>query len=375
MYKTIQENQAKIYVPEQKKISKKLPVFYNPVMKINRDISTLILNSIDKNQMQIALPLAASGVRGIRFLKELKKEKIKNISFNDYSKESIELIKKNLLLNNLKEKIKLFNKDANLFLLESKGFDYIDIDPFGTPNNFLFSSIQRLSRNGILAVTATDTSALTGTYTDASKRKYFSKSKKTELMHETGLRILIRKVQLIGAENEKALRPIFSYSKDHYYRIFVRCRKGKKRVDKILKEHGFILYCDKCLYRTVSYDIFNDMICSNCKNELDYIGPLWTGGLYSRQLVKNMEKNCKKNNKKLIDLIQTIKNESEIDTVGFYDIHEISKKYKLEKIPKIDGLIKKIEDSGKRATRTHFSPTGIKVRININELISHIRTF
>ncbi|MCU0373510.1 MAG: ATP-binding protein, partial [Ignavibacteria bacterium] len=42
------------------------------------------------------------------------------------------------------------------------GFDYIDIDPFGSPCPFLDAAIKRLSRGGILAVTATDTSALAG---------------------------------------------------------------------------------------------------------------------------------------------------------------------------------------------------------------------
>jgi len=38
-------------------------------MKLNRDIAVLLLNSADKEDMQIALPLAGSGIRGIRFLR------------------------------------------------------------------------------------------------------------------------------------------------------------------------------------------------------------------------------------------------------------------------------------------------------------------
>ena len=56
--------------------------------------------------------------------------------------------------------------------LESAGFDYIEIDPFGSPTDFLESSIVRLSRRGILAVTATDTAPLCGTYPNTCKRKY-----------------------------------------------------------------------------------------------------------------------------------------------------------------------------------------------------------
>jgi len=127
------------------------------------------------------------------------------------------------------KKIIIKNQDANLFLLNSTGFDYIDIDPFGTPNPFLDSAVKRISRDGILAVTSTDTAALTGTYPKATLRKYWAYSKKDEMMHETGLRILIRKIQLIAAQYDKALVPIFSYFKDHYYRIFFNSVKGKKR--------------------------------------------------------------------------------------------------------------------------------------------------
>ena len=51
-------------------------------------------------------------------------------------------------------------------------------------------------------------------------------------MHETGIRILIRKIQLIGAQYNKALTPIFSYSKEHYFRVFLKCEKGKEAASK-----------------------------------------------------------------------------------------------------------------------------------------------
>ena len=250
--KLIFEQSTKLEISEKSKISKELEVFYNPVMKLNRDVSVLLLNSVPDKNMQIALPLAGSGIRGIRFLKELKKNKIKNISFNDYS--SLAHIKKNLELNKLAKdkRIKLFDKDANLFMLESFGFDYIDIDPFGTPNPFLDNSLVRLSRGGILAVTATDTSALSGSHPTACLRKYWAKPMRNELMHEVGIRILIRKVQLIGAQNDKALTPIFSFSKDHYFRLFFRCEKGKQKLEKLFKEHKYLLYNPKTIEREIS---------------------------------------------------------------------------------------------------------------------------
>ena len=228
----IQEGKATVYV-HTGKISKKLPVFYNPVMKHNRDIAILVLNALNRKNMQIALPLAASGVRGVRFGKELRKGIIEKIYINDYSPEAAKLIRKNLALNKVKAEVS--QEDATLFLLKSAGFDYIDIDPFGTPNPFLDAAVKRISRTGVLAVTATDTSSLAGTYEKVCMRKYWAKPLHNELMHEAGIRVLIRKVQMIGSQYEKALVPVFSYFKDHYYRVFFACEKGKKNVDEIIK--------------------------------------------------------------------------------------------------------------------------------------------
>lgn len=389
MYETVSEGKVLIRIKKADKISKDMEVFYNPIMGINRDISILLLNSVNKTDMQIALPLSGSGIRGIRLLKELKKDKIKSISFNDYSAKAVDSIINNLRLNkinkfaiiknatnncnnyektmNLKtnkkddnkkynlenKKIMVFNEDANLFLLKSSGFDYIDIDPFGTSNPYLESAIKRISRNGILAVTNTDTAALAGTYPKACMRKYWSMPKLDYMMHETGLRILIRKIQLVGMQYEKALFPMFSYFKDHYFRVFLECVKGKKLCDEIDAKHGML----------------NDA------------GPLWLGDLWDGKLadrmhslllkMRNEENNNNKNYKsiknkirinenELLKFLKIIKEESKIDSFGFYDMHDIAEKRKLKTIMKKEAVIKKIKKNKFEASNTHFLGTGIR---------------
>jgi len=343
MKNMVVEGKAKINIESSGKISKEMDVFYNPVMKLNRDISVLLLNSIHENDLNIADPLAGSGIRSIRFLLELKKNKIKTISVNDYSKDAVESIKNNIKLNKINKKIIVMNEDANLFLLNSKGFDYIDIDPFGTPNPFLDSAIKRISRNGILSVTATDTAALAGTYENACKRKYWAKPAHNELMHEIGLRILIRKIQLIGTQYDKALIPIFSYSKDHYMRVFLRCEKAKKSVDEVVKKHDFH----------------------------NGFGPMWLGKLWDEKLTDKMEKfNDIKENEKFLKII---KEESKVDVVGFYDISKICEKNKIKNMPRKLELISKIKKKGYKAVETHFNGNGIRSGISLKELLKIIK--
>jgi len=356
-----EEGKARIDVPVVDTVSKDMDVFYNPVMKLNRDVSVLLLDSVCRGGLGVGLPLAATGVRGIRFLLELKKNKIKEVHFNDYNKNFKRIIKNNLELNKknftsqnsleengLGKRIMIKNQDANLFLLNSTGFDYIDIDPFGTPVPFLESSVKRISRNGILAVTATDTSALCGTYPKACLRKYWAVPLRNELMHEVGLRILIRKVQLIGAQYEKAFIPIFSYSKDHYMRVFFRCEKGKTGVDKVLGQH----------------DCFEGA------------GPMWLGRLWDKTLVNKMYKliNNKNfdNNKELIKFLGIVKEECKINTIGFYDLHKIVKRKKIRRIPRTLDLIKKIRKLGYKASETHFSEVGVRSDIKLKRLLDVI---
>jgi tRNA (guanine26-N2/guanine27-N2)-dimethyltransferase len=195
-------------------------------------------------------------------------------------------------------------------------------------------------------VTATDTSALAGSSQTACLRKYWAKPMRNEMMHEIGIRILIRKVQLIGMDNEKALTPIFSYFKDHYYRIFFRCEKGRQKADMIGKMHRYFLYDKETLDMEVSE--------FNKKEGFEYAGPLWCGNLWDQELAEKMFELADKDNKKLTDMLSFIKDESNIDSVGFYDLNRLAKIRKVQ-IPRIDSII-----SRGKIERTHFLGWGVK---------------
>ncbi len=320
---TITEGKARIKAYTGK-VSKKLPVFYNPEMELNRSISVALIIALDCS-LSIALPLAGSGVRGVRFLKECSSI---NVHFNDLNPKAISLIKENLKLNKVHGTVT--NLDADIFLLNSKGFDYIDIDPFGSPNFYLDSAVKRIARNGILAVTATDTSALSGTFIKACLRKYWARPLHNSLMHEIGLRILIRKVQLIAAQYEKALTPIFCHSTKHYIRVYFQCEKGKQKADAIIKQH----------------------------KEFDGAGPLWVGQLWDKKLVSKMK----------LGLLSVIKEEAKIPVVGFYDIHAICKKLK-KKTPTMETIFAKVKKAGYKISLTHFSKYGVRSDMPRDEFV------
>jgi len=345
-------------------VNAKMGVFYNPVMVSNRNISITFLNSIENVQMNICDPLAGSGIRSLRFLKELHKDKIKTLLINDMKEDFPTTIKKNFQLNKIKPSKNIFlsSKDANLYLQEQIGFDYIEVDPFGSPNPFLASAVARISRDGIIAVTATDTAALTGTYPKVTRRKYWAEPLRNYLMHEIALRILIRKIQLQGIQFDKALIPILSYSKDHYYRVYVQNDKGKEKCDEIIKQHQYFLFCHNCLNFKCSK--YNQEKCS-CGHDFHFAGPLWIGELSQHNLLQKMvEKNTFAEEQHFLEvLLQESKNKQ----VGFYDLHECARFLKVNP-PRMEEAL-----SGLKAVRTHFTNTSIKTDKNIKEVIAFVK--
>ncbi len=355
MAEIIMEGKAKIRIRGDDKITRKMPVFYNPAMKLNRDISVLLLKSSQTNHLKIADPLAASGVRAVRFIKELEKSKVDKVYVNDGSAAAAASVRENLKLNKVSgRKAVASNEEANIFLLKNKPFDYVDIDPFGTPVVFLDSAVKSLSRSGILAVTATDTAALSGTSPRACLRKYWAVPLKNHLMHELGLRILARRVQLAAASHEKALVPIYSYSMLHYMRVFFRCSSKSNDVDAVLSNHKQISYCGNCF----SVELPAKESCSKCKSRKTAVaGFMWTGKLWDAKLAELIYKNNKDGSDAAF--LRTISEEAKTPSLGFYDTHVFSSRLGIH-VPKLESVISALKMQGFAASRTHFSGNGIR---------------
>lgn len=353
-------------------VNSKMEIFYNPIMASNRNLSILLLNTIAKNNLKIADPLAGSGIRTLRFLKELKKNKIKQICVNDFKKKFSEKFKEEVIRNKLswtkligigRKKavqdavLKVSNEEASQFLLHETGFDYIDIDPFGSPNSFLAAAVARISRGGILAVTATDTAALTGTYPKVTQRKYWAEALHNYLMHELGLRVLIRKIQLQGIQFDKAIIPLLSYHKEHYFRTYLQAAKGKEKCDEIIRQHQYFLFCSSCLHFHCS--LFNREKCP-CGQQFQFAGPLWVGELTNSKLIQKIAKNNHFQEEQ--SFLNLLAKEAAIPQVGYYDLHEIAKRMKKDP-PPMEIVLRKVP-----AVRTHFSGTGIKTMASLKEI-------
>ena len=143
---TITEGKVKVVVPKLSAYMKKpsdyapskAPVFYNPAMELNRDFAVLALQTHQKllgREMSVSEPLTGCGLRGARFAVEV--EGVRKVVVNDIKPEAAEVAGFNAKLNGVEDRVEVANEDANLFLSRHaaprKRFDYVDIDPFGSP--------------------------------------------------------------------------------------------------------------------------------------------------------------------------------------------------------------------------------------------------
>ena len=189
--------------------------------------------------------LAASGIRGLRFATEV--DGLGKVYLNDKSEVAYKFMRENLEGNKskLKCEVKIFNEEANelLFSLDEY-FDYIDVDPYGSPIPFIDSAVKPLAKKGFLGVTATDAAPLVCSHSHKTLRRYNVLCRKTDFEKELGLRILIYNIVFRSASHDVALTPVLSYSHQYYYRVFfVTERSGQRSYEVIKKCRGYIWYC------------------------------------------------------------------------------------------------------------------------------------
>lgn len=372
---TITEGTTKIQFPEFDKVSSDAPVFYNPHMELNRDISILAIQTFQKEQnrpIAICDLFGGSGIRGIRYKNEIDSTDI--ISINDISETANEFEKINVKLNNLSD-IEIHNHEASAFLRSHRGeFDVIDIDPFGTPSPFLDAAGYCARKNSLLCVTATDTSALCGTYKEPCIRKYNAKPFKSEYCHENGIRILAGYVALTLAKYKKYIEVKLSHSTEHYMRLYLEIKKGSKACDESLKNIGYISHCKNCLYREVNQGLATSQseYCPECGEKLVHAGPLWVGKIQDEGFIKNMigesdnkELNTKKQALKLLNSCMEEANAP----ITFYDMHHLCRVLKIS-APKLDLVFDKLKEENFIAVKSHYDPLAIKTNAPIDKIKS-----
>jgi len=345
----------------------KAPVFYNPVMEFNRDLTVLAFKAYQRminHEISICEPLTSQGIRGIRYAAEVNG--VSRVLLSDINRQAYELAKHNIELNKLQDKITLKYGDANRVLSSNaspkKRFDMIDLDPFGTPVPYLDSAFRALKNKGLISATATDLAPLCGVHAKACVRKYGGKPLRTEYCHELAVRLLAGCMARVAAQHDIGVHFLFSHSSDHYIRVYAQIGYGAKKADENLKSIGYIMHCFNCMHREISHHPFGCPTCHECGAKMDYAGPLWTGPIadqvFVERIIAENQAVAFRNNAKISKLLAQIKTEANMEAT-YYVIDKLSGKLNLP-APSNQAFVTSLQKSGYPAVPTHFNPRGIK---------------
>ena len=354
-----------------------MPIFYNPSKKFDRDLSVLILKAYHTQQnrkLDICDLLSGTGVRGIRYFLELGSENIGTLVMNDKNRNATKLILENLKLNNIKRSsIYVYSKDAFALLSDiEERFDVIDIDPFGSSIYFVPYTLFKLRNKGLLALTATDTAALTGTYPKVTMMRYHSYAEKIDMYPELALRIFIKQVIALGAMFDIALYPVFAYWGRNYVRAYFIKKRSTKSAKELFAHIQYLGYCPSCFYRT-SLRVDSEIpYCANCKKALKLMGPLYVGPLIEKNLAKTALSYSK--DPTISSFLGLLLTESKVETPYFYRTDTLSKLTKRQE-PKLSDLIQFLNEMGYSTVETHFFNKGFKTNMPYSLLLETYKKF
>ena len=331
-------------------------VFFNEQMAFNRDISVMVLRALGGN-LTVADAMAATGSRSVRIANEVPRTEV---TANDISSDAAEFIRSNIRLNSLGN-CEASNLNMHT-LFSERTFDYVDLDPFGSPVPFTQSAIRGCRKGGVLAITATDTAPLAGAHAVKCRRRYQSEPVRGYMCHEGGLRILMCSIARELAKFDRGMSPLLSFYADHYFRTYIRIKEGAAEADRTLSRLGYMEYDAATLGRSVSPE----------KDAVHRYGPFWLGPLHDREFVSKMDVTGISETKRASRYIDLWMNE--IDTEVFvYDMSELSSFTKMSP-PRIDGFMEYLNLHG-RASRSHISPSSFKTDIPLGELIPLYKSY
>ncbi|MEM2105755.1 MAG: tRNA (guanine(10)-N(2))-dimethyltransferase [Candidatus Bathyarchaeia archaeon] len=375
---TVNEGEVKVLVPKLKAFVKspseygpsKAPVFYNPVMELNRDIAVLTLQAYQRvanREIVVCEPLGGCGIRGIRFAVEV--EGVKEVLINDINAKAFKLAKYNVEMNRLGNRVKLTNEDANYILsvhgAPRKRFDALDVDPFGSPVPYMDSALRALRNGGFLALTATDMAPLCGVYPKACVRRYYGKPLRAEYCHELAVRLLAGCLALTAAKYDIGVEFLFSHSTDHYIRVYAKIRHSAKVADESIKNMGHVAHCFTCFHRETHSGLFPETLpskCPECGAKLSIGGPLWLGRIADKEFCTLMERELSKKRLgqkgKVEKILALVKDEVDAPPT-YYVLDKLCDALNLQ-VPPLKAVLESLRNMGFKAFLTHFHPRGVK---------------
>jgi tRNA (guanine26-N2/guanine27-N2)-dimethyltransferase len=295
--------------------------------------------------------MAATGVRGLRLLRE--SGAFGSFAFSEANPEAYRVLTLNVARF---PGARAVEGDARL-AQEGRPFDYVDLDPYGSPVPFARTALASVRLGGTVAVTATDMMVLAGAQPSACARRYGARPVRGRLGPEGGLRILLATLAREAESLDRSVRPLLSYARDHYVRTYVEVRErstGSTPVGVIDPEHWDGPWVgDRGPY-----------------------GPLWLGSLMDPELVSRLKTpDGAARAREVGQFLSRLQEEASVDRPFYFEANELASRLRLGSPPSLRAVEKGLRSQGYRVARTHARPEGFRTdapRATVEELVRRL---
>ncbi|KAB7499090.1 hypothetical protein Anas_04441 [Armadillidium nasatum] len=335
----------------------------------------------DENGIRVLEALAASGLRSIRYAKEVGG--IKEIIANDISKQAIECLKSNLESNGVHHIVEPSLNDASLVMYQNRNVDErftaVDLDPYGSPHIFLDGAVQSVTEGGLLMVTSTDMAVLCGNAPETCYLKYGALSPKLKSCHEIALRIILQAIEANANKYGRYIVPLLSLSVDFYARVFVRVFTSPVKCKDTCAKLSYLHYCTSCestSFQSLGYVVRNGNSvkyhpgspnvganCPHCGGTIRTAGPIWTDPIHDLSFVSRLKSTLDKGTPlktfRRMEGMLTMIGEELPDTPLYIVFDKILKVIRMSPFKRKE-FMSAILNAGYRVSPTHASHQGVK---------------
>ncbi|NXA10351.1 TRM1L protein, partial [Sapayoa aenigma] len=315
----VKESATEVQVLPNHSTPQKTDSYFNPKMKLNRQLifCALAVLAEERKPIECLDAFGATGIMGLQWAKHLRSSV--KVTINDCNENSVTVIKENCHLNKMKVKlnvkeegndetggdgedntgtIEVTKMDANV-IMHLRSFDFIHLDPFGTSVNYLDSAFRNVRNLGIVSLTSTDISSLYAKAQHVALRHYGCNIVRTEYYKELAARIVIAAVTRAAARCNKGIEVLLAVALEHFVLVVVRVLRGPSTADDSAKKIRYLLHCQWCEERIfqkegnmVEENPYQELPC-DCHGSMPgrtavLLGPLWSGALFNAGFLRRM---------------------------------------------------------------------------------------
>ena len=353
------------------KVPSKMPAFFNPAAKLNRDLSILAYSAFvaSSGKKTFADSFTGIGARALRVAVEVPR--VEQVYCNDINSVAIETAKEAAGLNSVTGRCHFSIEEVCKFLLkgdkDGNRYSIVDLDPFGTPSRHVDCVLRSVLDGGLASITATDTAVLWGIYPKVCLRRYYGRPLNNSYGNETAIRLMLSLIALTASRLELAIKPVFVHATKHYLRVYAKISVSSSQANEVYNNIGYVMHCFHCGHRfhTKEYGKGN---CELCNTGLTVAGQLWTGPLYDKEFIKKMlEQDSDRQCKKVLEA--AVEEASEIPY--YFRADEISSKLKSNTYS-VQRIIEKLHTAGFVASKTALNTSAFKTDARINSILDVI---